>query len=116
MWETSDTINIQVRRNTITPIGFEIWDEVANAACDVSGYSIVMRIADADGDDNIAEFTAIEIDLAKGQFDFELDGTRFNAVSGSKETVNLSFQMLALSPQETVTIAGGSIILVPGIL
>lgn len=114
MWESADYIAVSVKRNASVTLGFQVWDEVANAPLDISAYVITCKVAEADGKPAIVTINANNASPALGEFDLTFNGPDYD-VNGDQETVNLSLQIIATSSVETVTMASGRIELEPGI-
>jgi len=113
MW-ISDPVDIEIARNTTTPVGFQFWDEVANVPLDITDFSFACRVAKADGESAIVTHSVEIVDAANGEYDVVFDGRSYG-VAGSKERVTLSYQIIADNGSEPVTAQRGSIFLVPGI-
>lgn len=73
MW-LREAILIEVADNTVTPIGLQFWDEAANAPLDITGWSFVCNIAQADGETKLASFAGEIADATTGEIDVTFDG------------------------------------------
>lgn len=114
MW-MSNPVDIEVARNTTTPIGFQFWDMTADAPLNISGFSFVCRVAGADGQSLIAIHSVDVINALIGQCDIIFDGRAYGELPGIKEFVKASYQVIANDGSNPVTAIRGSIFLVPGI-
>lgn len=115
MW-LREPLPIEVSRVASVPIGGQFWDDVANAPMDISGYSFSGSVARADGEPSIYNFPVTVSSAAAGMVDFKIDGSALAGQAGSKETVNLSYQIKANDGQGNSVIAvRGPLILTPGI-
>lgn len=113
MW-MAEPINIEVARNTTTPLGFQFWDQVADAPLDISDYSFICRISINDGQNAIANHVVDVSDAASGEYNIVFDGRMYD-VTGAKERVILSYQVIADDGEAPVTAQRGSIFLVSGV-
>lgn len=114
MW-MGEPIDIEVARNTTTPVGFQLWDQVENAPLDITDFNFTCLIATADGESAIAMHSVQISDAENGEYDIVFDGRKY-PVQGTKELVILSYQVLADDgSSEPVTAQRGSIYLLPGI-
>lgn len=115
MW-LREPLPIEVSRVASVPIGGQFWDEVANLALDITGYSFSGSVAPADGEPSVYSFP-VEVTAPKaGMIDFKIDGTALAQSVGKKEQVVLSYQIKASDGQgNSVIAARGPLILTPGI-
>jgi hypothetical protein len=115
MW-MSDPIDVEVARNATTPIGFQFWDEAADAPLDISGFTFSCKVATADGRSSIASHNVDVDDAINGEYNIVFDGRMYNAISGTQELTTASYQVLADDGSgQPVTAQRGSIYIVPGI-
>lgn len=99
MW-LRDPLLIEIADNTSTPIGFEFWDEAANAPLDITEYKFVCNIAQADGVKKLASFVGKVTDAEAGHIDITFDG---KTLGGNR---TLSGQIIATDVlNESVTAA-----------
>ena len=83
MW-LRDPLVIEVVDNTVTALGFQFWDEVANGPLDVSGYSFACNIATADGQSRLVTISCPVTDAAAGEVDLAIDGEVFGEGRGER--------------------------------
>jgi hypothetical protein len=114
MW-MSDPIDIEVARNSTTPIGFQFWDEAADAPFDITGFTFSCKVSIADGKSAIAEHIVDVDDAANGFYNIIFDGRMYDAALGSQELCTASYQVLANDGSGIVTAQRGSIYIAPGI-
>lgn len=114
MW-LRDPIDVEVTRNSQSPIGLQFWDEAANAPLDVSDFTFSCRVGLAEGTGLLTTFTCTVVDGSQGAIDINFDGTALASQPGMQDIVTLSYQVLATGGAITVTAMRGSLILTPGI-
>lgn len=83
MW-LRDPLVIEVADNTVTPIGFQFWDEVADEPLDISGYTMACNVASADGQSRIAPFPVEITDAENGECECPFDGPAFGSGRGQR--------------------------------
>lgn len=110
MWTPLD-VPIEVSRNGITGIGLEIWDDVADAALDLTGMSFTCKVASALGEAPITTFATEVVDAIAGQVDVIFDGSQISA-SGTKEIVRFAYEIKSDGGD---TVLRGPLYLIPGI-
>lgn len=114
MW-ISETINVNVQRNAVTPLGLTIYD-IDNNIVDLSEYNIACEIAQAEGEAEIITIFATNFEPTLGKFDILIDGESFSGVSGATEEVRLAYNILATdSGANSYVVMRGAIILTPGV-
>lgn len=114
MW-IKDSVDIEVARNTTTPIGFQLWDEVSQLPLDITGFSFTCSIALADGEKAIISHNVDISDAENGEFNIVFDGRSYQAVPGMKELSKATYQIIADDGDAPVTALRGAIFIVPGI-
>lgn len=115
MW-LREPINIELTRNSSSPIGLQFWDEDADAPLDISNYTnFTCRVAKEEGGTVVAVFECNIINAETGLLDILFNGTALAGQPGPREIITLAYQVLASSANETFTAMRGSIFLTPGI-
>lgn len=115
MW-LRDPIDIEVSRNTATPIGFQFWDEAADAPLDITGFTFSCKISTADGKYALASHDVDIFNAENGEYDIVFDGRMYNSILGYQEIITASYQVIATDGSNIpVTAQRGSIYITPGI-
>jgi len=115
MW-LRDPIDIEVQRNANVPIGFQLLDYNTGEPIDISGYTILMKVAANAGEAAIATFNAVVSAPLLGSFDINLLGASFPSDGNTKEEVNLAYDLIANDGTNgPVIMARGTLILNPGV-
>lgn len=83
MW-LRDPLVIEVADNTVTPIGFQFWDEATNAPLDISGYTMTCNVASADGQSRLASFPVEITNAENGDCECLFDGSAFGGGRGER--------------------------------
>jgi hypothetical protein len=113
MW-MRDPLAIEVSARATTPVGFQLWDDVAGAALDITGYTLSCAVSRIDGSGVVATHDVDITSFLNGEFDIVFDGRQYNYTGMSE--VNFSFEVKADDGSgDPVVVMRGLIVLVPGI-
>lgn len=83
MW-LRDPLVIEVADNTVTPIGFQFWDEAADEPLDIGSYVMACNVASADGQSRLASFPVEITDAENGECECLFDGSVFGGGRGER--------------------------------
>ena len=83
MW-LREPLVIEVADNTVTPIGFQFWDEAANVPLNISDYTMKCNVASADGQSRLASFTVEITDAENGECECLFVGAAFGVGRGDR--------------------------------
>ena len=83
MW-LRDPLVIEVADNTVTPIGFQFWDEASDSPLDITGYTMTCNVASADGQSRTTSFPIEITDAENGECECLFDGAVFGVGRGER--------------------------------
>jgi hypothetical protein len=115
MW-IGNPVDIEVARNTQTPIGLQFWDAEADIALNITGYIFTCNVALAEGSAPVTTFYCEVINAVSGMIDIVFNGPALSGLPGEQELVSLAYQVIAEDEVgNSVTAMHGTLLLIPGI-
>ena len=114
MW-LGEPVDFEVSRSASVSAGLQFFDDVSGEPLDLTGYTIVGKVAPAEGEASVYSPIVDISEPSQGWVDVTFDGAELDGIEGLKEKATAHYELIASVGGDDVVALRGSLFIIPGV-